>query len=72
MITLTTDPQLAKSQLAASCDVVVEIECEKCGVRIESNHDNPRSAGREFYDTGWRVDKEGNPYCPDCVKEVSK
>lgn len=69
MIALTLDPPIAKSQLAASCDVSVSIQCERCKLGDISPHDNLRDAAKDFYGEGWRPDKDGSPYCPDCAKE---
>lgn len=57
--------------MAASYTFTVTIECDRCGVSIESNTQHPEDTPVEAIDAfmaseGWGYDEDGQMVCPRC------
>lgn len=48
--------------------VLMEMACEKCKAVFTTPTNGVCQAAYRAVDDGWRVDKDGAPYCPNCAQ----
>ena len=61
--------QAERLALCAKLECCVVFECERCSVFYANETTVLAAAARDAAKVGWRVDDDGNLYCPKCVKE---